>query len=93
MTDPRFPDGTPANGCSACRLDFASVSAFDRHRTGSQDYDFSIDHLDGRRCMDEGEMQEAGMELDHRGRWALLKTPAQVAFYRSQSPSNASEAA
>ena len=77
MSDPRFNGKTSLNGCSGCRLDFASLAAFDRHRIGRQEYDFSAERLDGRRCMDEGEMIEAGMELDRRGRWTIAKSESE----------------
>jgi hypothetical protein len=61
-----------------CGCDFASVSAFDRHRTGSYEYTFAegleLDPSrdDGRRCLDADEMLEAGMVPDVRGRgWSL----------------------
>jgi hypothetical protein len=53
-----------ANYCASCGQDFASVRAFDRHRTGS--------HEHGRRCLEADEMRAAGLELDSRGRWQLL---------------------
>jgi hypothetical protein len=65
------------NGCRGCGFEFASVSAFDRHRTGTHEYTFAQglkrDALveDGRKCMDESEMRVAGMELDARGRWCI----------------------
>jgi hypothetical protein len=82
-SDPRFPR-TPLNGCSGCRLDFASVDAFDRHRIGcyaftySEGLDFDIPHEDGRRCMDADEMLDAGFELDDRGRWRLAAAAERV---------------
>lgn len=48
------------NLCRTCGEDFASLGAFDRHRTCS----FSPN--DTRRCLDEDEMHEAGLELDLR---------------------------
>jgi hypothetical protein len=74
VSDPRFGGKTPLNGCSACRTDFASVAAFDKHRTGKHEYDFDFDHPDGRRCLAPDEMLAAGMELDPRGRWRLKLT-------------------
>jgi hypothetical protein len=65
------------NRCVACKKDFASVAAFDRHRIGTHEYDFAEGlrfdppREDGRRCMDEDEMTEAGMELDARERWRI----------------------
>lgn len=76
-SDLRFPQ-RPLNGCSDCRRDFASVSAFDRHHVGSHEYTYTqglrLDPPaeDGRRCLlDEAELLEAGMELDPRGRWRI----------------------
>jgi hypothetical protein len=69
------------------------VGAFDRHRVGLHAYDFSLDRPDGRRCLSEDEMADADMGLDRNGRWALPKTPAQLAFYARQSRANESEAA
>jgi hypothetical protein len=69
--------GKPANLCCACNTDFSSVSAFDKHRIGKHAYTYSqglkFDRPaeDGRRCMDDGEMVAAGMELDARDRWAI----------------------
>jgi len=62
-SDPRFPH-RPLNGCSGCLADFASVSAFDRHRYGT------YEPLE-RDCMDEAEMLAAGLEVDPRGRWRI----------------------
>jgi hypothetical protein len=65
------------NGCRACGLDFASVSAFDRHRTGKHEYTFAqglerdTPVEDGRKCLDESEMRVVGMEVDARGRWCI----------------------
>lgn len=69
------------------------MSAFDKHRVGVHAYDFSLERPDGRRCLAEDEMAEAGMELDRNGRWALPKTHAQLAFYARQSRANEPEAA
>jgi hypothetical protein len=64
--------GSYANLCRACGgTDFASVSAFDRHRTGDHELDWS-EHENGRRCRDTEEMLEAGLELDPRGRWRIV---------------------
>ena len=82
------------NLCSACRRDFASVAAFDKHRTGVHAYDFSLERPDGRRCMSEEEMLEAGMELDRKGRWSIPKTAAQLAFYEQyKSPEKSRQVA
>ena len=58
------------NLCRSCSLDFSSLGAFDRHRVGKHELDWP-EHPDGRRCMDESEMIEAGMEVDSRGRWRV----------------------
>jgi hypothetical protein len=66
------------NLCRSCGCDFASVSAFDRHRAGSYEYTFSEGFLldppqeDGRRCLDADEMFEASMAPDVRGRWTIV---------------------
>jgi hypothetical protein len=59
----------PANYCCGCGLDFASVTAFDKHRVGKHD-------PDERRCLDVAEILNAGMELDPRGRYRLILTDA-----------------
>ena len=51
----------PLNMCSGCGYDFASLSAFDAHRTGS--------HRHGRRCLTDEELRARGYTLDRRGRW------------------------
>ena len=61
------------NLCRHCRFDFASVSAFDRHRTGDHALDWP-EHEQGRCCMDDDEMRVAGMETDGRGRWRIQVT-------------------
>jgi hypothetical protein len=73
------------NLCRSCDTDFASVAAFDRHRTGTHEYTlseglrFEPPVEDGRRCMDVDEMLEAGMEVDPRGRWRIALTEADQA--------------
>ena len=68
---------TYLNLCRGCGCDFASVSAFDRHRAGSYVYTFteglSLDppQEDGRRCLDADEMTDAGMAPDAQGRWTI----------------------
>ena len=70
------------NLCSVCRCDFASVAAFDRHRTGRHAYlyreglEMDPPRHDGRRCLDGDEMQAAGLMLDRRGRWTIASDPA-----------------
>jgi hypothetical protein len=64
------------NPCRSCGCDFASVSAFDRHR-GVHQYTYSVGlkleppREDGRRCMNAEELAGAGMERDERGRWRI----------------------
>ncbi len=63
------------NECGACRQDFSSVELFDRHRVGVHAYTFweglrmDIAVEDGRRCLDEDEMQEKGWRRNSLGRW------------------------
>jgi hypothetical protein len=66
------------NLCTGCGVDFSSVKAFDAHRVGVHAYDFAEGletdppREDGRRCLDEQEMLEAGLELDtDTGRWCV----------------------
>lgn len=58
------------NLCRSCEEDFSSVSAFERHRVGAHDLNYP-EHENGRRCMDEEELLEAGYERDERGRWRI----------------------
>lgn len=66
------------NLCCTCGMDFASVAAFDRHRTGVHAYTFweglrmDPPREDGRRCMDEDEMLGAGIDRDAHGRWGIV---------------------
>jgi len=66
------------NLCRSCGCGFASVSAFDRHRVGvyvythAQGLELDPPREDGRRCLDAGEMLEAGMAPDVRGRWSIV---------------------
>jgi hypothetical protein len=73
------------NLCRSCDTDFASAAAFDRHRTGVHEYTFlegvEQGREDGRRCLDPGEMLAAGMEVDSRGRWRIVPSESQEAFY------------
>ena len=64
-----MPYGDPLNLCSPCGKDFSSLEAFDRHRVGKHEYDFSFDHPDGRRCLEADDLQALGWEMDERGRW------------------------
>lgn len=62
MTRRDFPPGyRPQNFCRGCGRDFSSVENFDRHRTGTYDYDYSIDRPDGRRCRDDDELLAIGL--------------------------------
>ena len=69
------------NFCTSCKTDFASVSAFDRHRVGRHAYTFreGLEMVpmrdDGRRCLDTFEMRTAGLQRDRRGRWAIVGDP------------------
>ena len=73
------------NLCRGCSTDFASVAAFDRHRTGTHEYLFAEGRQleppaeDGRRRMAPEEMLEHGMELDPRGRWRIALSQAEQA--------------
>jgi hypothetical protein len=62
------------NLCRTCNTDFASLAAFDKHRTGVHEYLWSPDREDGRRCLIGDELLEAGMELDPKGRWRTALT-------------------
>lgn len=60
--DHDFPKGyRPMAFCRSCGKDFAGDSLFDRHRTGDFEFNFSAEHSDGRRCMDDEEMIAAGL--------------------------------
>ena len=75
------------NLCCACNTDFASVSAFDKHRIGKHAYAHSEGLTknppveDGRRCMDEDEIRAAAMELDARGRWTIAADRKRITEY------------
>jgi hypothetical protein len=83
----RRPHLKTSNLCRSCGQDFSSVAAFDRHRTGTHEYLFA-DGLrldppreDGRRCLAPEELLETGMEVYSKGRWRLVPSEAQRAFY------------
>lgn len=63
------------NYCRACKQDFGSVSAFDKHRTGTHAYTFpeglhrEPPDYDGRRCLETHELQAAGWTTGKDGRW------------------------
>ena len=67
--------------CRGCNVDFSSLAAFDKHRTGTFDYDYSPDREDGRRCRSYDEMEAKGMAVDKNGRWGIqLSENAQEFF-------------
>lgn len=63
------------NLCRPCGQDFASLAAFDEHRTGRHDYILSEGLAqdppveDGRRCFSVSELEEFGWTKDEKGRW------------------------
>lgn len=57
------------NQCCACSQDFSSTENFDKHRVGSHQHKWSLEHPNGRRCLGVGEMQDLGWTLNGRGRW------------------------
>jgi hypothetical protein len=61
------------------RPKYKTVSAFDRHRAGTHHHLWSVELEDGRRCMDETEMLDAGMEPDRRGRWRIVGDAERIA--------------
>jgi hypothetical protein len=72
------------NFCRSCNTDFASVSAFDRHRAGVHAYTYGegigldVAREDGRRCLTADEMRAAGTADVERARrtfaeWAPSK--------------------
>jgi hypothetical protein len=69
------------NYCRACREDFASLSAFDGHRTGTNTHTFreglERGREDGRRCLDPDELTAMGWHQDSSGRWKLPLSEAQ----------------
>ena len=71
------------NLCRSCGCDFASVRALKAHRVGVHAYTYSEGLKltppaeDGRRCRDEAEMVEYGLELDGHGRWRFAVTEAE----------------
>jgi hypothetical protein len=59
-----WPDGyEPLYRCGVCCLDFVSEDAFNRHRVGTHEYDWSLDRPDGRRCLDVDELASVGLAL------------------------------
>jgi len=51
----------PSSYCTTCGRDFANDALFDRHRVGKHEHVWSLEHPDGRRCMDVDEMLSAGL--------------------------------
>jgi hypothetical protein len=66
------------NLCRGCNTDFGRLSAFDAHRTGRHAYTFregmrmDPPREDGRRCLDEEEMEARGFVRNAYGRWSLV---------------------
>jgi hypothetical protein len=59
-----FPkDYTPSSFCRSCGRDFSNDALFDKHRTGTHAYDFSLELSDGRRCKSDEELIEDGMRI------------------------------
>jgi hypothetical protein len=68
------PDNPP-NYCRRCQRDFASIGAHYAHLT-PDDIAIPTDWNPAPvRCLDEAELEAAGMSLDSRGRWQLVVTP------------------
>jgi hypothetical protein len=63
------------NYCTTCQKDFASLSAFDEHRTGRHAYTYAEGVArepmveDGRRCFATHELTDAGWTTDEQERW------------------------
>ena len=74
--------------CRGCDTDFASLTAFDRHRTGTFDYDYEKGVLmdppryDGRRCRSYDEMESKKMELDKNGSWCIPPSENAREFFK-----------
>jgi hypothetical protein len=59
-----WPDGyVPRYRCGECCRDFVSLTVFDRHRVGQHEYDWTPDTPLGRRCLDDDELEDAGLAL------------------------------
>ncbi len=67
----------PLNACTACGHDFAGLTYFEQHRVGR------YEPLE-RRCLDEDEMQAAGLSQNADGRWTDVAKAeqARAAFRR-----------
>jgi hypothetical protein len=79
------------NLCRACSTDFASLAAFDKHRVGVHEYMWSTDLPDGRRCLRESELLDAGLEIDSRGRWRIALTDTDRARLRGLGASGVAQ--
>lgn len=63
------------NLCRSCGEDFATLTAFDEHRTGVHTYTFDegskmdppVD--DGRRCLETEELRDWGWSQNAKGQW------------------------
>lgn len=64
--------------CPSCGLAFVDTDSFDAHRVGEHDYLLSPEHPDGRRCLSEQEMCEAGFGRSTAGRWRSRQPLAQA---------------
>jgi hypothetical protein len=85
------------NYCCACKKDFSSLSAFDKHRAGVHEYTFLQGiHLDppkenGRRCLDEDEFSKVGLFLNEKGRWSLPSDASD--YFEAPSPKTSASSA
>jgi hypothetical protein len=63
--------------CRACDLKFRSEGAFNMHRTGKHGLNNGPER---RRCMDEIEMLDKGMEKNAKGVWVTALMPEDYKF-------------
>jgi len=59
----------PRAFCRSCGEDFNGDRYFDLHRVGAHEYEWSPEHEDGRRCLDESELRARGLRRNAEGRW------------------------
>jgi hypothetical protein len=84
------------NLCGACGQDFASLEAFDRHRSGLHGFTFAErlamtpPRYDGRRCLDPAELEAMGWQRNQRGRWFDPSRASRAARMRRPSADMAS---
>ena len=96
MNDSRFGGKVPLFGCSGCKRDFSSLTAFDQHRVGRHDLEFPK-YLQGRHCLYVDEHSD--WLQDAKGRWTTKKLQAQGVklaeryLGAAMEPSEATEAA